>query len=301
MTKLSFNKLGPEESKAFNLAFLQIASVLQASEHVVASALDPAVPASGIDKANKSGRRDAYEQTRLLLYSAEDHLRTILLILERRKLPTFGLYSLLRPAAEAVVRCAYLLDRTVDETRRLGRGLNMRLENLVEQNKVVRDPALLASRVEALEKKASASGIDIIKSTAKDGRQWTDGFGERRPKSEVNLFATYVGDVGELLYRYLSAHVHSMAWVKLQKDRAIATDEPGISMMPMELDLQIFLSTLTIVLRVHDKNIENLMALAGYPLMIWDEAKKTARADALKRLEALGERSKADDRGDGTV
>jgi hypothetical protein len=58
-----------------------------------------------------------------VLMSAEDHLRTVLMLLQHNVLPMFSLYSLLRPAAEADVRVAHLLDPAIDETQRLARGL----------------------------------------------------------------------------------------------------------------------------------------------------------------------------------
>ena len=96
--------------------------------------------------------------------------------------------------------------------------------------------------------------------------------------------------MGETLYRYLSAHVHSMIWVKLQQADATPTDEPGMQSVKLDMRFDWLAGMLSMVLRLHERNIANLLKLSGYPLMVWDEAKKTAITDAKKRLEALGEK-----------
>jgi hypothetical protein len=273
--------LGDDERGHYELAIIRIAALLQASENLVPMALSPAVADSPMGRANKRQLRDPYELSRLLLYSVEDHLRTVLAVLETQILPTFALYSLLRPAAEAAVRMAYLLEARIDETQRLARGLNVRLENLMQQGKLFEEGVLLSERVINLERRASTNGIEVLR----DRRGRTDGFGERQP-SETSLFAAYLGE-GELIYRYLSGHVHSMAWVQISKEEAVPTDERGVSSMPMVLKVEVFANVLTIVLRLHEKNVVRLLQSAGYPREVWAQAMSTAMAAARERLAAI--------------
>jgi hypothetical protein len=281
MAKLMRSALNEKERQHYELAIVQVASMLQASENLVPMALDPAVADSPIGRANRRQLREPYELSRLLLYSVEDHLRTVLALLETQTLPTFALYSLLRPAAEAAVRMAYLLEAGIDETQRLARGLNVRLENLIQQNKVVADHAMLTERLANLERRATANGID----TLRDRRDRVDGFGEREPQ-ETDLFAEYLGE-GELIYRYLSGHIHSMAWVQISREGAVPTDEPGVSSMPMVLNVEVFANVLTIVLGRHEKNVVRLLQSGGYPREVWVQAMTTAVAAARARVAAM--------------
>ena len=143
---LKEGSLHGQEAVEFIAAMATLDSLLSASETIVYPALDPPVATSPMGRAHKASTRDANEQARLLLASSEDHLGTILMLVQLNVLPMFSLFSLLRPAAEADVRMAYLLDPAIDERLRLARGLNVRLESLVEQDKVKPDAALLASR-----------------------------------------------------------------------------------------------------------------------------------------------------------
>src|SRR5438094_9397675 len=113
--------------------------------------------------------RDPYEQAGLLWMSSEDHLRTILMILQSNLLPMFSLYSLLRPAAEADVRMAFLLDRDINERERLARGLSVRFESLREQSKVKPDLAHVDERSAHIEKRAADNGIAAVRSNPKKG------------------------------------------------------------------------------------------------------------------------------------
>jgi hypothetical protein len=295
----------PEESRLYEAIFVRLAADLQASQNVLAEAMDKTAPGSPNHRARSNQVWDAYEQVGLLLYSAEDHLRAMLMLLEGPHIPTYSLYTLLRAAAEAVVRCAYLLDLSLTEPQRLARGLNVRLENLLEQNKVVPDEKLFAERVTHLEERAAANGIEVFKK--RQDRPATD-FGERR-MSEVALFSEYIRGaedpdvttpLGETLFRYLSGHVHSMVWVKLSQANATATDEPGMSSVKLDMKFDWLAAMMAMVLRVHERNIASLLRLSGYPQMVWDEAKKTATVDAHKRLARLAEPRRVEEKGEPT-
>jgi hypothetical protein len=160
---------------------------------VLADAMDRTVPGSPNHRARSNQVWDAYEQVGLFLYSAEDHLRAMLMLLEGPQVPTYSLYTLLRAAAEAVVRCSYLLDPDVTERQRMARGLNVRLGNLIEQNKVVRDDKLFAERVAHLEERAALNGIFVCK--GREDKPATE-FGGRR-MSGIALFATYIRSEGD--------------------------------------------------------------------------------------------------------
>ena len=183
MSKIFVGSFTEGESQHFQAIFVRVAAVLQASENLLADAIDPAAPGSPNHTARTNQVWDAYEQVNPLLYSAEDHLRTMLMIFEGTKLPTYSLYTLLRAAAEAVVRCAYLLDPSLTERERMARGLNVRWENLDEQRKIDHDDKQFAERVAHLEQRAAANGIQVLKKSGDKPAH----FGERRRSDVDNL------------------------------------------------------------------------------------------------------------------
>lgn len=283
MARIFVGSSTPAETAAFKAVFVRLASVLHASQNVLAEALETTVPESPSDSARRKQLWDAYEQANLLLYSAEDHLRTILMLLEGAKIPTYSLYTLLRTAAMAVVRGAYLLDARLDEQMRLARGLNARWDNLKEQSKVDRNAALFAERVGQLEQRALSNGIEVLnKVPDRPGRH----FGEHR-RRDVELFAEYLTPIqesaddvgappfGETAFRFLSGHVHSMLWVKFLGAKPVSTDEAGMASVQLDLQIEWFAGLLSSVLRLHESNINRMLTLSGYPLMVWTEAMKS--------------------------
>ena len=295
MTKVFEGSLDSEETGLFKAIHPRLVALLHASQNVLADAVDKPAPGSPSQSARKKQAWDAYEQLNPLLFSAEDHLRAIVTLLEGGALPTFALYTLLRAAATASVRCAYLLDTATDERERMARGLNLRLENLIEQDKFVRDSKVFAKRVAVLEERARAHEIEVRK---RDAAKPATAFGHARP-SEVELFRTYLRptaeelakdpDIGEQTYRYLSGYAHSMLWVKLSGADAVATDEPGVSSVKMELDFRTLAAMFSMVLRLHESNLTAFLGLSGYPLDVWKYAMKTAVAEGRARYMRLAE------------
>jgi len=267
-----------QEKAALEFAANKLALVLGASEKFVTEVVEPPVPGSRIDLAYDADLRDAYDAANLLIVAAEDHLRTILQVLEHGPLPTFALYTLLRAAAEAVVRCRHLLDLGIDEPARLGRALNERLDNLQEQNKVKPETqgTHLPDRVEHLVERATENGIPVLRNQTKDGSvgKRVIGFGEV-VKSEVELFEAYLA-AGSTAFRFLSGYVHSKQWVLIPRYGAERAADPGISMVPTDLNVVHFAGVLDLVVTLHDENIGYWHILAGLPSDVWRVAKGAA-------------------------
>jgi len=299
MTKIQQGSFSADESHLFKVVYVRLSALLHASQSVVADAVDSAVSDSPNGRARTAHRWDAFEQVNHLLYSAEDHLRTMRIVLEAEFLPTYALFSLLRAAAEAVVSCAYLLDDSLSDTARMARGLNVRWENLEEQRKLTGDASQFAARVAILEERAARNGIQVFK--VDPAKPATD-FGERR-LSEIALFSKYITPekpdpnadkpIGELVYRYLSGHVHSAIWVKIANAEITATDEPGMSTVKLDLQFDWLALMLRMILRRHESNIVSLLALSGYPVMVWHEALKSGTADGQKGFVRLADRQAA--------
>ncbi len=264
-----------EEVEALQKEATRLERLLQASDRFVRASAEPPVPNSPMDLAKKSDLRDAYDIAYLLLFSAEDHLRMIQIVLKEGPLPAFSLFTLLRAAADAIVRCRHLLDPTITETQRLARGLNERLDNLEQQRKAASDQQAAKQhyeeRVAHLEERAIANGITPLRKTEAGP---ITAFGEPR-KNVVDLFAAYFpGGTGSLAYRVLSGYVHSKPWITLPSHRAQASSEPGVALVATDLNVFLFVGVLGAILDVHDANIGYWLMLAGYPGEVWANAKK---------------------------
>jgi len=266
-----------EEAEAFHREGNRLDQLLKASDKFVRTWVEPPVPGSAMDNASKADLRETYDIAYSLIFAAEDHLRTILLIMKTGPLPGFALYTLLRPPAEAALRCRDVVIPGLTDTQRLARGMNERLDNLKEQLKVDRevDPVKAQqhfdARVANLEVRAHANGITPLR---KSPAHPVHAFDEPQ-KTDLDLFALHLpGGAGSTTYRVLSAYLHSKPWVWVRRDRAQPSSDPKMALVATELNVVVFVSILNAILDIHDTNIGYWLNLAGYPTSVWMDAKK---------------------------
>jgi hypothetical protein len=264
--RVQYTPPNDEEQKALNVVGERLIRLAEdASISFVFDAINPPKSSSPHARATEADLRDAYDYGGHLIFATHDHLRTVLLIIKAGTLPSYAMYTLLRPAAEAAVRAKHLLIPTISETDRLARGLNERLDNLWEQRKAGVD---VASIIDHLADRATANGISVERSKPKPGRKREiTGFGEP-VRSDLDLFKSYLR-AGTTAFRFLSGHVHSKPWIQLPRNRARATATPTISSISTEINLMLFCNVLDSVLSVHDENIGHIMVLSGYPISAW--------------------------------
>jgi hypothetical protein len=274
LTEIQMTK---EEAEALQHEGNRLDQLLKASDKFVRAWVEPPAPGSPMDKANQADLREAYDMAYALIFSAEDHLRTLLLIMKTGPLPGFALYTLLRPAAEAALRCRHLVDPGLTDTQRLARGMNERLDNLKEQLKVDReiDPVKAQqhfdARVANLETRATANGITPLRKSAAHP---IHAFDEPQ-KTDLDLFALYLpGGAGSATFRLLSAYLHSKPWVWVRRDRAQPSADPKMALVATDLNVLLFVAILHAILDIHDGNIGFWLKLAGYPISVWTDAKK---------------------------
>jgi hypothetical protein len=261
---------------------------LQGSEGFVQMVVTPPLAGSDIQTAYASDCRDEFDLAYGALYTAEDHLRTMLWVVERGVLPAFSLYSLMRAAMEALARAWYLLAAPTVAERR-ARALNVREDNLIEQAKVgVPKPRKgkptaksadqlqfeahqrhhLRDRLRWLEDRASKLGVEVTRDSK--GKPF---FGSARLPPKWELVAEAMHE-GELAYQVMSGFEHTMQWATLQIGRARPTADPVVGEAPTDLVLEQFLPMLDRLLDVHDRVVARWMTLAGQPSDIWRLAKQ---------------------------
>jgi hypothetical protein len=229
-------------------------------------------PDSRIDKAQKADLSDAYFLAGHALAASEDHLRTILSLLTSDKMfPSYSPFTLIRGAAMPTVHARHLLEPSISESTRVGRALSARLKNLEQQQKVHPEAqgTFFVDRVDYLCRRAEANGVPIIRNK----KNAVIGFAEHWP-TDTDLFEKYIPDVGTTFWQFLSGHAHSMAWIQLPISRALPSDQPGFSLVSTEIDVPMFAGVLNSELTLYDETVGIYIDHAGYPAMVWNEAKK---------------------------
>jgi hypothetical protein len=273
MTQVTRHRISEGDARLLALVTSRLDRLLHASERIVSDAVAKPVSGSLIATASGTDLRDAYGYVPAVMFSAEDHFRTILLVIKGGLLPAYALYTLLRAAAEAILRCRHLLDPSITEVQRLARSLNERLHNLNEQNKV--SPETLQGhyeeRLARLQQQADAYGITVRRRIRKDGLAGKIlGFDEP-VKRDIDFFNTYL-DSGSLAYRFLCGHAHSMTWVQLSKSRAIPSDDPGMALVATDLNIPVFAGVMDAVLDQYNESLGYWLVLGGYPIQVLRDA-----------------------------
>jgi hypothetical protein len=271
--KLTQQALTPDDQRALQpVADMLDRLVAISTTNLVHDAAYRPVPGSRLHAAMSANLRDAYELAGQRLMSAEDHLRTVRVLLAPESLlPNFSLFTLIRGAAVATVHARHLLDPAIDELARLGRGLNVRLENLEQQQKV--HPEVQAdhfqTRIAHLERRAIANGLQPIPNK----KGVTIAFGAHR-YSDTELFEMYLPGIGKTYFQYVSGYAHSLPWAQLPMSRAQPSDDPEVSLVPTDVNVPVLAAVLKGALTLYDETIGYWLAHAGYPPEVWAEAKK---------------------------
>ena len=273
--ELAVIEMTAEEKSRLLAVAERLERLLEASRKFVGPSADSPLANSPMNDAYEAGLHEPYHQAFLLIFSVEDHLRSILALLKNGPIPGFSLYTLLRAAGEAAVRARYLLDPTANEPTRLARALTERLYNLQQMRKFSRAPDLkerYERRIAHLEERALANGVTPFR---KDPAAPITGFDGPR-QSSTALFASYLPE-GSLTFSFLSGYTHSMMWIVLRREPESSPD-PKVSLAPTDLEVLLFADVLTVVLNLHDENLRQWLRLAGYPAVVWNEARKGSAA-----------------------
>ena len=226
--------------------------------------------------------------------SADGHLMTMASSMSTGELHAFGLYSLLRGAAEPLARVTWLFDASATSAQRHQRLLAERLANQLERRKLKRFRRHADDRIDAIAKVAAQAGF---KPTPRTGRP--EHFGQPRPSS-TTLFARILTEahidptedpVGEMLYRMLSGHAHSMMYALMGQADVSGPRTENVTRARVELNPFQALSMLDLVLRMYDDAQECWCRMTGMEVSVWHEIRSglppTADLEALFR-DGLG-------------
>ena len=273
MTQLFHSPASMEEAQAVLRAASRLGRLLSSSDQFMS---EEPVPGSRMHRAQELDLREGYDLARACIVSAEDHLRSMLALLRPEPrvtevtLPQFSLFTLLRAACMADVRARHLLDLGLTETQRLARALNERLDNLKEQRKALPPSNVFDVRVAWLEQRARSNGIAPHRE--KGSTTGPISHFEEPWSNDLELMSAYL-PAGSLAFRFLSGHAHSKPWVQIRRDKAQASEDPRVALVPTDLDILLFVSILEPELDLHDEVVGAWITLAGYPPEVWAGAK----------------------------
>jgi hypothetical protein len=220
--------------------------------------------------------QDLVSHAMVWMLSADGHLLTLAAAMSTGELHAFGLYSLLRGAAEPLARVTWLFDDAATSAQRHQRLLGERLANQLERRKLKAYRRHADDRIQVIAKAAAHAGF---KSTPATGRP--EHFGQPRPSS-TTLFARVLGEarvdptqdeVGELLYRMLSGHAHSMMWVLIGQADTVGPRRGNVTQALLELRPFQILTMLDLVLRTYDTVQSSWCLMHGLDQSAWQSVR----------------------------
>lgn len=287
------NPATPQETEAVRLTIAHLRARVEAADRLRESLVATDVSQLALDR--KSGFGDQLlSHAALWTLSADGHFLTLAATLSTGELHAFGLYSLLRGAAEPLARIAWLLDDTQPSEIRHQRLLVERLANVKEQRKFQAAKAAADARIKEITDVATAAGFETTESKGNPIH-----FGQPRPYA-THLFRDLLLEhdaspaeeaLGSLLYRTLSAHVHSTMFALIsQADSTRPRNGPDRT-AAIELNTAQFLALLSGVLMLHDVAQLRWSKLLGHGERPWLELRSSlppqADFEALRASSAI--------------
>lgn len=210
----------------------------------------------------------------MLIVSSNFHLLTVAAVISGRDpLYPFGLFTMLRGAAEPAARAAWIMEPHISDFDRRARVLVERLYALHEERKFRNLRKHADERIADLIVDAQALGHPV-----KNGKRIKpEHFGQARPEA-TNLFAKLLpnmadpdGDApGSRLYRILSAFSHSTLWAILAQRQSESDLGQGLKSAELVLNIDWFVGQLSQVLKLHTIAMQRLAVQIGEGPTRWD-------------------------------
>jgi hypothetical protein len=74
----------------------------------------------------------------------------------------------------------------------------------------------------------------------------------------------------------LSGYAHSLPRAQLSIHRAVPSNDPGLKRVPTDINVPVFAAVLNGALSLYDETIGYVFSRAGFPPIVWNEAKRGA-------------------------
>jgi hypothetical protein len=219
----------------------------------------------------------------LLLYAAEDHLRSAGELISGEE-SRYGPFTLLRAAFELSAQAWWIFDPVIDLEERLCRGANFYLHSHRERKKLEQElgaPDTRTVKIDDILDTARRTGLGVTPSQKKSP-PWV----RRPPKDATSLCRLFMQDssdpnstMGAVIYRYLSATPHGTLHGLLRSGRPVPNMPPGRTgtLTMQELDPHELAMFSAGVLVAYITAAERQMVYFGWASADWDSWKLSVR------------------------
>ncbi len=215
----------------------------------------------------------------LLHDAAGDFFTTIVNEFVHGPLPRFSLYTLVRGALEADAWACWLLDPSIDDTKRLERILTLRSNSLFEMKSLGISPKSTspARHYNKRIKRVLAAGKrwKLARKTNKRGLETFVEMPYVTPLLRSLLPQTSAKNkhltVGEQTYGELSARAHGTTWALLSNITPVARLSRFRQMAYSELDVTESVRLLGVAVHLHDQATTRMAELAGIDPADWQK------------------------------
>ena len=246
-------------------------------------------PGSAVARAQRNRDLVLVLDASLLHDAAGDFFTTIVNEFVNGPLPRFSLYAVVRGALEADALACWLLDSTIDDTKRLERVLTIRSFSLFEMKRLgLSPPATTPARHYSKRIRRVIAAGKRWKLTAKTNKHGLVTFVEipratpllrsllpqtsaKHKHKRKNRQLT----VGEQTYAELSARAHGTTWALLSRTTARARLSRFRQLAYSELDVTELVRLLGVAVHLHDQATARMAELAGIDPAVW----QTRRGD----------------------
>jgi hypothetical protein len=215
----------------------------------------------------------------LLHDAAGDFFTTIVNEFVHGPVPRFSPYAVVRGALEADALACWVLDPTIDDTKRLERVLTLRSHSLFEMKRLGLSPARTspARHYSKRIKRVLATGKrwKLTRKTHKNGLETFVEMPKVTPLLRSLLPQASAKNrqltVGEQTYGGLSARAHGTTWALLSNiipvERLSRFRQLGYS----ELDVTELVRLLGVAVHLHDQATARMAELAGIDPVVWQK------------------------------
>lgn len=251
----------PDEARLGQVALNYLAAHINAARHFRGQ-IEPLPSSPWLADQSLPYADDGQSIAGVSLGAADFYLDAVSRWMQSGLDPVSG-YALLRGAGEASARAWWLLDPTVSGETRRDRGLTARLEIIIERSKAVGDDN---GRLQHLLQSTEAAGIQ----PRTDRRNKVIGFGDPQP-SATDLFEKVARSTavqmpegfGGFVYRFLSAHAHTVPWALLMEATASPSRRPGVSIAGLDINIQFYVICLEVVVAMYEAAHRQYIELHG--------------------------------------
>jgi hypothetical protein len=275
----TIGRMTPQESEQANIAIDYLRRFVAEAAAFFLECQERPTPRSAVGRAHRNRDLVLVLDASLLHDAAGDFFTAIVNEFVHGPLPRFSLYTVVRGALEADAWTCWLLEPSIDDTKRLERVLTLRSSSLFEMKRLGLSPTTTSPARHYLKRikrvRAAGKRWKLTRKTHKHGLETFVEMPKVTPllrsllpqKSAKNKQLT----VGEQTYGELSARAHGTTWALLSNITPVARLSRFRQMGYSELDVTESLRLLGVAIHLHDQATARMAELAGIDPVDWQK------------------------------